>query len=460
MRILLVKPPSDSYFVFLPIGLGYIAAYLNDKAKDVEIKILNCILEKYNHNDFAEYVKEFKPDLVGITAFTVEIKSALKCCQIVKTIDNRTTTVIGGPHTSNMPEQVLSDENVDFIFRNEAEIGFFEFVNELMNNNNFKNVTNLGYKADGEIKLNPVKVIDNLDDIPFPDYELMGFERYPKTYKMKYYPSASIITSRGCPFPCTFCSAGKVSGKKYRSRSPANIIKEINLLKQKNKIKEFLIWDDNFSLNKSRVHEFCDLLIKEEINLPWWCSNGLRTETLDEELIIKMRNSGLYAIILGIETGTDKIQKDMKKNLDFNEIRRVIEIGYKHGIRMEGFFIIGYPTETREDILETIKLSLELPLRKASFFLFQPLVGSEIYEDLEKEGRLKDIDVGNAEWSRPSVLPIGFESERELKQLQRKAILSFYLRPRVFFPFIIENLSVDQLKELGSMVNRYILFKN
>lgn len=368
--------------------------------------------------------------------------------------------MIGGPHTSNMPEQVLSDENVDFIFRNEAEIGFFEFVNELMNNNNFKNVTNLGYKADGEIKLNPVKVIDNLDDIPFPDYELMGFERYPKTYKMKYYPSASIITSRGCPFPCTFCSAGKVSGKKYRSRSPANIIKEINLLKQKNKIKEFLIWDDNFSLNKSRVHEFCDLLIKEEINLPWWCSNGLRTETLDEELIIKMRNSGLYAIILGIETGTDKIQKDMKKNLDFNEIRRVIEIGYKHGIRMEGFFIIGYPTETREDILETIKLSLELPLRKASFFLFQPLVGSEIYEDLEKEGRLKDIDVGNAEWSRPSVLPIGFESERELKQLQRKAILSFYLRPRVFFPFIIENLSVDQLKELGSMVNRYILFKN
>lgn len=123
---------------------------------------------------------------------------------------------------------------------------------------------------------------------------------------------------------------------------------------------------------------------------------------------------------------------------------------------MQGFFILGYPTESREDILQTIKLAKKLPLKRASFLLFQPLVGSEVYEDLEKKGKLKDIDLSTIEFSKPSILPEGISSKKELKQLHRKSILEFYLRPKIIIPFLIENFTIDQLKEIWVMIKKYI----
>lgn len=459
MKVLLVKAPSHMHVILPLIGFGYLAAYLKSKIKNIDISILDCLKEKYDHEKFREYIKKEKPGVVGITAFTMEIDSALKCCKIVKEIDSNIKIVIGGPHVSNFTEAVLCDKNVDFIFLGEAEIGFYELVKELMHKNEFSKVHNLGYKENNKLKFNEVKFFDNLDELPMPDYELIKFNEYPKMYFMKKFPSGPIITSRGCPFSCTFCSAGKMSGKKFRARSPKKIIEEIKYLKEKYNIKEFQIWDDNFTMNKERAMEFCNLLIKENINLEWWCPNGLRIETLDEELLKKMKESGCYSMAVGIESGSEKIQKDMKKFLNLDKAREIVKLADKIGIRTQGFFIIGYPTETREDILKTIKIAKELPLDRASFSLFQPLVGSEIYECLKKEGKLKDLDLSKCEYSKPSILPEGLKNMKELKDLQRKAILSFYLRPKVLTKFIIENMNLDQIKELGSMFKKYILNK-
>lgn len=447
------------HVTLFPIGLGYIAAYLKNKIKDVDIFFLDCLKENYDHKKFSENVAKIKPDLVGLTAITMEIESVLKCCEIIKSHNKEVITVIGGPHVTCEPEEILSNRHVDFVFRGESEIAFCEFIQELKNKKDFCRVSNLGYKEEGKIIVNEVKFPENLDELPFPDYELMKFEQYPKTYKMKYYPSGPLITARGCPFLCTFCSAGKVSGKRFRFRSPKNVISEIKFLKERYKIREFEIWDDNFTLDKKRTHEFCDLLMEENMNLPWWCPNGLRTETLDEELIRKMKNAGLYSIAIGIESGSERIQRDMKKNLDFKRVEEIVRLGNKYKIRMEGFFILGYPTETREDILKTINLSKELPLKRASILLFQPLVGSEIYNRLKNEGKLKGIDTRNTEYSKLSVLPDGLKSLAELKKLQQKAILDFYLRPKVFINFMKENLTIDQIKELLKMVKRYIFNK-
>ena len=357
MKILLVKPPSTTNFDNLPLGIGYLGTYLKNKISDIEVIILDCSLKRYNHDDFIKSVTRIQPNVVGVSAYTMEVYSALKCCKLVKELNSQIVTVIGGPHATFAPEEVLSSESVDFIFRGEAEKAFYEFIMELRGKRNFIKIPNLGLKIHGKIYLNPLKTIDNIDELPFLDYELLNFKQYPKTYKMKHYPSAAIITSRGCPFPCTFCSGNIMSGKIFRPRKPENLIKEIKELKENYNIKEFEIWDDNFTLDKKRANEFCDLLIKEKINLPWWCPNGLRVETLDEELIRKMKRSGLYSIALGIESGSEKIQKDMKKNLDFDKMREVIGFGNKYKIRMEGFFILGYPTETREDILKTIKMA-------------------------------------------------------------------------------------------------------
>ena len=459
MKVLLVKVPSDMHVILPPIGLGYLASYLKNTIKDIDIIILDCLKEKYDHKKFSEYISKEKPDLVGMTAFTMEIESALKCCEEIKKVDKNIITVIGGPHVSNSPEQALCNENVDFIFRGEAELGFYELIKSLQDKKNFSKVPNLGYKEKGKMKFNATKFVDNLDEISYPDYDLMKFSEYPKMYFMKKFPSAPILTSRGCPFSCTFCSAGNLSGKKFRARSPENIIKEIKFLKEKYKIKEFEIWDDNFTMNKERAMKFCNLLIKENINLEWWCPNGLRIETLDEELLRKMKEAGCYAMAVGIETGSEKIQKDMKKNLNLDKAREIVNLAHKIGIRTQGFFIIGYPTETKEDILKTIKFAKELPLDRASFSLFQPLVGSEIYNCLKKEGKLENIDLNKCEYSKPSIVPEGFKNINEVKKLQKKAILEFYLRPKVLARFITENMNLDQLKELGSMFKKYILNK-
>ncbi|MEK7775796.1 MAG: radical SAM protein [Planctomycetota bacterium] len=457
MKILLVKAPSTMHVVQIPIGLGYLSSYLRSKLKDVEIEILDCLLKRYNHHQFSAYVREKRPDIVGVTAFSMEIESALRCCEIVKDYNKNIITVVGGPHATNEQGEVLSNRCVDFIFRSEAEVAFYEFIKEIENGRNFHKVPNLGYKENGKPLFNPIKAIENLDDLPMPDYELMHFERYPKTYIMKYYPSGCVITSRGCPFPCTYCSARQMSGDKFRSISSRNIIEEIRYLKERYHIKEFQIWDDNFTLNKKRVHDFCELLEKEKINLKWWCPNGLRLETLDAELIRRMKQTGLYSIAIGIESGSEKIQRDMKKNLNLEKIREVITLGNQYGIRMQGFFIIGYPTETREDILKTIQLAKELPLKRASFLLFQPLAGSEIYKQLKEQGKLQGIDLSKTEYSKPSLVPEGLSGMKELIHLHRKAILEFYLRPRILFRFMLENLSIDQLKELWVMIRKYLL---
>lgn len=456
MKVLLVKAPSDMHVILPLIGFGYLAAYLKSRIEDIDLSILDCLKEKYDHEKFKEYIKKEKPNVVGITAFTMEINSAVKCCKIIKEIDSNIKTVIGGPHVSNFPESVLCDKNVDFIMRGEAEIGFYELIKELIGKKEFSKVHNLGYKENNKLKFNKVKFFDNLDELPMPDYELIKFNEYPKMYFMKKFPSAPIITSRGCPFSCTFCSAGKMSGKKFRSRSPKLIIEEIKYLKEKYDIKEFQIWDDNFTMNKERAMEFCDLLIKENIHLDWWCPNGLRIETLDEELLKKMKQTGCYAMAVGIESGSEKIQKDMKKFLNLDKVREIVKLADKIGIRTQGFFIIGYPTETKEDILKTIKFAKELPLKRASFHLFQPLVGSEIYDCLKKEGKLNGMDLSRCDYSKANILPVGFKSLDEVKNLQKKAILEFYLRPSIFTRFIIENMSIDQIKELGGMLKKYI----
>jgi anaerobic magnesium-protoporphyrin IX monomethyl ester cyclase len=460
MKCLLVKVPSNIHVILPPIGLGYVASYIKSKGKDIDVKILDCLKEKYGLKEFYNYIQREKPDIVGMTAFTMEIETVWKCARIIKEVNKNAVIVVGGPHITNDPIGTLENENIDFILKGEAEISFFKLIEEIKKEEkDFSNISNIGYMKDGEVIINKMEFYPDIDDLPFPDYKLIKFEEYPKLYFMKRYPVASIMTSRGCPYSCNFCSAPRTSGKKFRARSAKKIVEEIKFLKENYKIKEFQIWDDNFTLNKQRVIDFCALLHQEKINLPWWCPNGLRIETLDRNLIEKMYRAGCYSMTFGIESGSEKIQKDMNKNLDLQKTKEIIKIASDMGIRTQGFFILGYPTETREDILKTIKFSLELPLKRASFSLFQPLVGTEIYETLEEQGKLKSLDLNKCEYSKTSIIPQGLKSAKELKNLQRKAIFKFYIRPRILPRFIMENLSVHQFKELSLMFKKYIFDK-
>ena len=456
MKLLLVKAPSSTHTINPPLSLAYL---IPNAKKYAEIKILDCLKENYNFEDFKKYIKFYKPDVVGFTAFTMEIDSVFKCAKIVKKLNEKIYTIVGGPHASTFPENVLEKEFIDFVFVSEAETNFPKLLKQLKGvKKNFRNISNLGFKENGKIIFNKLILEEDLDSLPFPDFDLMNFKTYPKLYLARKHPSIPILTSRGCPFNCTFCTGYKISGKKFRARSPENIMEELKLLKQKYKIKEFQIWDDNFTLDRKRAMKFCNLLIKENLDLIWWCPNGVRMETLDYELLKKMKDSGCYAIVLGIESGSEKIQKDMNKNLNFKKLKEIVNIAYRLKLRTQGFFIIGYPTETKEDIIKTIKLAKSLPLDRATFGLFQPLPGSDIYNKLKSQGKLKNIDFTKIEYSKPTSSPDGI-SLKELKKLQQRALFEFYFQPQVFFRFLKENLTPSQFKEILNMVKKYIFNK-
>ncbi|MFH1798713.1 MAG: radical SAM protein [Candidatus Omnitrophota bacterium] len=458
MKVLLVKPLSDMHVILLPIGLGYLASYCQKQNPNLELKILDCHRERFTEEKFKEYIRNFKPDVIGFTALSMEINSARAFAFYAKQVKSEIVTIIGGPHVSALPRTVLADRNVDYVFRGEAEVGFSYFIKHFSSNERL-NSPGLGYLKGEDLIFNDSSVIDELDDIPFPDYQKMQFEKYPKMYFMKRFPSAPILSSRGCPFTCTFCAGHMVSGRKWRSRSVDNILMEIEYLSRKYNIREINFWDDNFTFDRSRTEEFCGRFKKLNKHIIWWCPNGVRLETLDKSILVKMKQSGCYSVAFGVESGSEKIQQDMKKRISFKKLKEMSEFSHSIGLRTQGFFILGYPTEKEEDILATIKLARTLPFLRASFSLFQPIAGSEIYQCLVDQKLINEEDavINACDYSKANVPTYYIKDLAKIKRLQRKAILGFYFRPKIFLRVLLENLSLPQIKELIKIVKYYIL---
>lgn len=457
-KILLIKPDSSSHIALPPLGLLYLAGAVIQKNKNVQIKILDFHLNKFDETKFRRFLIDFKPKIIGITAFSFEIVNAFSYCDVIKDVDKQVTTIIGGCHASCFPEHVLSNKNVDYCTKGEAETSFPTFVDVVSKNKlEPSDVPGLVYRSDeGKIIINKPEYLLNLDEVE-PAWNLIDIKAYPKIYMNKRRPSAPIMTSRGCPYNCKFCSASEVSGLKWRYRSVESMIKEIKMLYYEYGVKEVMMFDDNFTLNKSRVDKFCKALLKEKIGVIWSCPNGVRLDSLDLDLLRLMKKAGCYSLAVGIESGSQKVLSDMGKGLKLSTVKKIVPLIKKADIRVQGDFIIGYPSETVEDVNKTIKLSLELPLDRAAFSLYQPLPGSKSYSELAKQGY---VVPGNISWDLLDYSKVNYEhpniSVKKLLNLQRKAIVLFYLRPKVFLKFILDNLSFVQLKEILSMIKLYV----
>lgn len=459
-RILLIKPDSNSHVAFPPLGLLYLAGAIIKKNKNTEIKILDFHLNKFDEKKFQKLLLDFKPNMLGITAFSFEIINAFNYCGLIKKTNDKIITIIGGCHASCFPEHILSNRSVDYSMKGEVEISFPILIDSIIKEKlDHSTIPGLIYRSKkaNKIIVNKPRYLLNLDDVE-PAWDLIDLKSYPKLYLNKRYPVAPIITSRGCPYRCKFCSASEVSGLKWRYRSVKSIIKEIKKLYHEYGVKEIMIWDDNFTLNRSRVEEFCRALLKEKMNLIWSCPNGVRLNSLDFALLKLMKKSGCYSLCLGIESGSQRVLNNMSKNLKISTVKKIVPLIKKAGIRTQGFFIIGYPSETIEDVNKTIDLALKLPLTRASFSLYQPLPGSESYSELLDGGYIAPnelnwelFDYSKVNYKHPNI------SAKQLLNLQRKAIMLFYLRPKILFNFVLDNLSISQLKEILNMVKLYIL---
>jgi len=462
MKVLLVKPKIRIDNILPVLGLGYLA---NAIKHNHDVTILDCMKEDMPVDDYGKYLKGFKPDLVGIQCYTYDAATVKEYLRQTKKLFPGITTIIGGPHSTTMPEEsmIFFGNTLDYAFRAEAEEGLPQLLGILEKGNaspeRLSEVNNLVWRNDGKVMVNPIVYIKDVDRLGMPAWELMPPDSYPASPFSAFYkrfPVAPIITSRGCPYKCTYCEAGIMSGRRMRYRSVLLVIKEIKYLQNTYGVREIQIVDDNFTLNRKYVMDFCNEIIKNNIDITWSCPNGVRLDTLNEELINAMKTSGCYVISAGIESGSDRILNYMKKHETTKIMLEKIRLIRKQGINVIGFFILGFPTETKEEMQQTINYAKELGLIRANFLLFHPLPGTEIYTELNHTGEVSGINFNANSFAEVAYTPRGI-TKIQLKGIQRKAFLDFYLRPRQFFALLFNIRSFTHLTFILMRVYRWLI---
>ena len=456
MKIILTKIYNLSDHIQPPLGLGYLANSVRPKH---DVVILDSIKENIKRDDFFSYLKDTSPDMVGFQVYTYDIPLLKEYLKIAKKANK--ITIVGGPHPSAAPHETMTlfQEDLDFGFAGEAEIGFPLLLERLESSNQgFSDIPGLIWKEGSNIIINSPSYNQNIDQFSVA-WDLIRPDEYPEAQHGAFFerfPIAPIIATRGCPFLCTFCAAHFVVGRKVRKRSIENIFEEINFLYEKYHIREFHLVDDNFTLNKKFVKNFCKKLLESNLDISWATPNGVRLDTLDKECLEIMKESGLYLISVGIESGSDRVLKLTKKELTVKKILNGVSVIKESGIDIAGFFMFGYPGETIEEMKKTIELSLKLPLIRANYFTFLPLPGTEIFNDMKKNNELDKVDWGHFYFMNAVYSSNGI-TRKHLKKIQRQAFLKFYSRPGIIWKNLIKIKNYRHFKFLLKRFYHWII---
>lgn len=452
-KILLMSPVKNNIYVAIPnIGLGYVAEATLRVGH--EVTWLDLFHGWNDEIIFKKYIKNNSFDIIGISFLSCGLEAAKKCINMIREIDKKVIIVIGGVHPTLKPVmcQHMMPE-VDYIVFGEGEEAFPRLLKAIethqTNPNTLCLIDNLIWRHEGKWITNNRKYIDDLDQIGSPAWEIIKPQYYnlaPNGIFSRRRKIAPIITSRGCKYRCTFCAATKISGGRIRRRSVTNVIEEIKTLSSRFGIREIHIMDDSFAAEKEYVLDFCNALINECPKTDWACPNGLRLDSLDEEMIISMEKAGCYSFSVGIESGSRRILDLMNKKLSLEVIREKVSLIKRvSNIEITGFFILGFPSETEKEIEQTISFSKELGLDKANFFNFTPFPGSKISDKLESEGRINNFDY--EDYYIHNVFESFCKASRSrLIALQRIAHIQFYYDFKKLFRLAKEIKSFVQIK--------------
>jgi anaerobic magnesium-protoporphyrin IX monomethyl ester cyclase len=427
MKIALVRPNYKSHIITPPLGLGYLSSYL--KNHGINTVMVDGLKEQLNSSRMMKRILDLEPDAVAITCLTAFYKETVSLSRELK--KHKITTIIGGPHPTFLPYQTLVESQADYVICGEGEIPLLDLIKNNFLNENIQGVYSLENLKNENQTIIKAQIIENLDNLPFPDWEQMNPHDYPKAPHgavIKGFPVGVIVTSRGCPYECTFCAAPKFCDRKIRFRTPENVVEEIKYLINNFKIKEIHFEDDNLTFDADNVKKLCRLLIEKKININWACPNGIRADNISPEIIQLMKDSGCYYFAYGIESANPQILKNIKKKESIETIEKAIETADRIWISTQGFFIFGLPGETETTIEENINFALRSKLSRAQFIILDVLPGSELWDTLKG----KFIPNWEKEsYREPEWLPEGITKE-QLLAAQTKAFKKFYLRPKIF----------------------------
>ena len=451
MRILFVVPSQASVYgvkmrpAYPPLGVLYVCAMLEKHNHDVEFVDMN--IGGMNNEGLLYHIEQTSPKVVGISCVTPVVQDGFKIAHNIKERFNSIFIVMGGIHATIDPDRTIAEPGVDAICIGEGEHTMCELADTLDINGKMENVHGIYYKQNGRIYKNPPRELEkNLDSIPFPAFHLIeNPEKYfpPDAQKLPAFP---IITSRGCPGRCTYCCTKQIFGRRFRMRSSQNIFDEIDVLVNRFGAKEIHFLDDNLSTNKKRILDLCNGLKKSDYPLRYEISNGIRADWVDEEILKAFKDIGIVNIGFGIESGSEKILKIIKKDITKDQVRKAMKLAKELGFETWGFFVIGFFKENSKTIQETLDFAIELDPDFAKFFILKPYPGSEIFEQLNNEGLIDTFDYSRYGLYTNPVHHLHDLSAHEILKWQKKANRKFYLRPKKIFNLIVRIRSWTQLK--------------
>lgn len=451
MRIWLVVPPRERGQVLNllpPYHLGYLAQACRRRGHDP--RIVDCALEGMDIAALAREVDIGIPDVVGFTMFSSDFPAVADACRVLKRLAMPPVLMVGGIHPSSYGEQtLLAVPEIDYLFCGEAEDSLPALL-DLVSREKTPVVTDLaeipglGWRAQEQPRINPSANPHELDALGMPAWDLLDprqYQHYPPTLFVRQRPFAPIITTRGCPYLCTYCAGHNVSGHRIRNRSLGLVFEELELLRNRFGIREIHIEDDNFTWQRERVMAFCEGLLQRNWKLTWTMPNGVRLDTLDLELLKLMKQAGCYLLILGVESGSDRILQHMQKKITVAQVEEKVRLVRQAGILPHAFFMLGYPEETPEDIQATLRLALRLPLIGAHFSSYRPLPGTLSAAELIARGEISDFDFSPGKSTFASVVyaPKG-QTIEQIKDFQKHMLLHFYLRPGILWLYLRELL--------------------
>jgi len=416
-----------------PLGIMYLASYLRKFIPDIQVELVD-MLPGMNLKKTLQKVADFQPDLLGLSAFTFEAKELHEFAGLVKKTFPKIPIVAGGPYITTATEQAFSDLNLDFVVKGEGEETLLELINYLFKGKGeLSEILGLGFRKNGTPELNPPRpFILNLDSLPFPAWDLIEVEKYfnlhrfGTTYLHKEY--MQVMTSRGCPFKCTYCH--RIFGIGFRARSPENVIGELEILQKHYGIKEIYFVDDCFNCKPERAKKICELIVKRGLKFAINFPNGIRGDIADEELLDKLKSAGTYRVTYAVETASPRIQKFLKKNLNLEKVKKAIELTDRKDIMVDGFFMIGFPGESGAEIHQTLNFALKSKLHSLNIFFVTPFEGTELYQQAQELGYQLKSDLGGDEYTY--YFPETTLSEIPPKKLHRLAqitFIKFYLNP-------------------------------
>ena len=412
-----------------PLGILYIASVLRDMGHEPGLHDLR--VEPGGVEALLRKAASFRPDVLGLSSLTVESEQMKEVARRCRAIFPPVPILVGGPHATSYPETVLETPQVDYVVIGEGERTVRELMPVLERGRVPDAVKGIGYRRDGKAVIHDRQPpIQDLDALPFPAWDLLNLDAYSARRGMSTLdprPYMTLFTSRSCPYQCIYCH--HVFGKGFRARSPEHVVREMERLIRTYGIRDFEVVDDIFNLDRKRTARICDLIVEKNLRVRLAFPNGLRADILTPDLLRRLKDAGTISTSFAVETASPRLQKLIRKNLDLEKAREMINLSVDLGIITNAFFMLGFPTETRQEILDTIRFAVGLKLHTAQFFIVTPFLGTDMaqlfrekYQDLHAD--YTDYDYNKGTYNLSDV------DAAELFRLQRAANFRFYIRPR------------------------------